>query len=164
MRPGAGKVNKPFGVYGVNVENGKILVIRKNRGPYQNRFDLPGGSLEEGEALTKALHREIAEETGLSVLSANQIGTSDFLLPSHWQEFDWIHHIAVFYEISTGGDLVAPEIFEGQDSEGVVWMALEDLTIENASPLVCKACKWIQTGIFESEREEYLGWRVKENE
>lgn len=45
--------HRAFGVYGIYVEDGKLLVINKNGGPYINRFDLPGGSLEKGEALSK---------------------------------------------------------------------------------------------------------------
>lgn len=41
---------KYFGVYGVAIDNEKLLVIEKNSGPYQNRYDLPGGSQEVGES------------------------------------------------------------------------------------------------------------------
>lgn len=41
---------KHFGVYGVAIDNEKLLVIEKNSGPYQNRYDLPGGSQEVGES------------------------------------------------------------------------------------------------------------------
>ena len=39
-----------FGVYGVCIREGRILCIRKTRGPYRGRFDLPGGTPEEGES------------------------------------------------------------------------------------------------------------------
>ncbi|MBM6613825.1 hypothetical protein JTF06_02815 [Desemzia sp. RIT804] len=44
-----------FGIYGVNLNEGKLLCIEKNAGPYQNRYDLPGGSQEGGEGLTETL-------------------------------------------------------------------------------------------------------------
>ena len=53
---------KHFGVYGICYENGKLLCIEKTRGPYQHRFDLPGGSQELGEGLTETLKREVLEE------------------------------------------------------------------------------------------------------
>ena len=56
--------NRAFGVYGIYVENDKLLVINKNGGPYINRYDLPGGSLEAGESLSIAMKREFLEETG----------------------------------------------------------------------------------------------------
>jgi 8-oxo-dGTP pyrophosphatase MutT (NUDIX family) len=42
-------------------------VIHKNGGPYINRFDLPGGTVEPDESLFKAIHREFAEETGITI-------------------------------------------------------------------------------------------------
>ena len=38
------EIKKHFGVYAVCFENGKLLRIEKTRGPYQHRYDLPGGS------------------------------------------------------------------------------------------------------------------------
>ena len=37
------EIKNHFGVYGVCLQEGKLLCIEKTRGPYQNRFDLPGG-------------------------------------------------------------------------------------------------------------------------
>ncbi|EOP11129.1 MULTISPECIES: hypothetical protein [Bacillus] len=42
--------HRAFGVYGICIENNNILVIDKIKGPYRSRYDLPGGSLEDGEA------------------------------------------------------------------------------------------------------------------
>ncbi|NAP01756.1 NUDIX domain-containing protein, partial [Halomonas sp. MG34] len=58
------KFHRAFGVYGIYIEDNKLLVINKSRGPYKNRYDLPGGSLEEGEGLSIAMQRECKEETG----------------------------------------------------------------------------------------------------
>ena len=33
-----------LGIYGVCLNENKVLCIKKARGPYKNRFDLPGGS------------------------------------------------------------------------------------------------------------------------
>ena len=58
------EIKNHFGVYGVCIQEGKLLCIEKTRGPYQHRFDLPGGSQEVGEGLTETLKREVREETG----------------------------------------------------------------------------------------------------
>lgn len=98
--------HRAFGVYGICIENNHILVIDKMKGPYRNRYDLPGGSLEDGEALLAGLHREIKEETGLNVTVVKQIGTIDFQFPSKFKEYTHVHHIAVFYGVERcGGEL-----------------------------------------------------------
>ena len=61
------EIKKHFGVYGICFENGKLLCIEKARGPYQHRYDLPGGSQQLGEGLTETLIREVMEETGYSL-------------------------------------------------------------------------------------------------
>lgn len=46
-----------FGVYGIIRKDGCLLVIKKTKGPYKNRYDLPGGSQEPGEKLEETLTR-----------------------------------------------------------------------------------------------------------
>lgn len=55
------EIKKHFGVYGICFENGKLLCVEKTRGPYQHRYDLPGGSQQLGEGLTETLIREVME-------------------------------------------------------------------------------------------------------
>lgn len=50
-----------MGVYAVTRDDPRgLLVIRKTRGPYGGRFDLPGGSPQDDESLARALQREMA--------------------------------------------------------------------------------------------------------
>lgn len=156
------KFHRPFGVYGVMTENDKLLVIHKKRGPYANRFDLPGGSLEPEESLATAMRREFLEETGIEIAIEMQIGMADFIFPYEWREFTHIHHIAAFYTVKkVGGEISMPEQFAGQDSLGAEWVALNDLSILNASPLALKAIEWIQTGSIKHEVTWFEKWEVK---
>ncbi|MCA1063693.1 NUDIX hydrolase [Rossellomorea sp. AcN35-11] len=155
------KYHRAFGVYGVCFENDKLLVIRKNRGPYMNRYDLPGGSLEEGESLSQALKREYLEETGLDVELEENIGAVDFKLPWKWREYTDVHHIAVYYSVRfIAGEISVPEPFEAQDSLGAVWVTEEEVSIDNASPLVLKAFQWIRTKTLGVEAESYEHWTI----
>ncbi|WP_047982019.1 NUDIX hydrolase [Ornithinibacillus contaminans] len=155
------KYHRAFGVYGVLVKNNKLLVINKNGGPYINRYDLPGGSLEDGESLSEALQREFQEETGLEVDIEGNIGVIDFKLPWLWREYTDLHHIAVYYAVKVfDGELSVPEQFEGQDSLGAQWVSEEDVSIENSSPLVLQAFKWLRTGSLGIDAITCSDWKV----
>lgn len=41
-----------IGIYGICIRDNKLLCIKKGRGLYKNRLDLPGGSQKENEGLT----------------------------------------------------------------------------------------------------------------
>jgi ADP-ribose pyrophosphatase YjhB (NUDIX family) len=45
----------------------ELLVVRRAQSPAKGFFSLPGGRVEYGESLAAALHREVAEETGLRI-------------------------------------------------------------------------------------------------
>ena len=56
-----------LGIYGVCLKENKVLCIKKERGLYKDRFDLPGGSQKTSEGFTETLVREFLEETGNKV-------------------------------------------------------------------------------------------------
>ncbi|WP_432885556.1 NUDIX domain-containing protein [Kribbella sp. CA-245084] len=56
-----------FGVYGVWWQEGRIVLVRKARGPYDGLLDLPGGSPEPGESEAATLRRELREECGVEL-------------------------------------------------------------------------------------------------
>jgi 8-oxo-dGTP diphosphatase len=45
----------------------KVLLVRRARSPGKGFHSLPGGRVEFGESLVQALHREIEEETSLTI-------------------------------------------------------------------------------------------------
>jgi 8-oxo-dGTP diphosphatase len=47
--------------------DGKILLVRRARSPAKGFYSLPGGRVEFGETLHAALHREVGEETALTI-------------------------------------------------------------------------------------------------
>jgi 8-oxo-dGTP diphosphatase len=47
--------------------DGRVLLVRRARTPAKGSYSLPGGRVEFGESLHGALHREVAEETGLTI-------------------------------------------------------------------------------------------------
>ena len=81
------EIKNYFGVYGVCLQDGKLLCIEKTRGPYRHRFDLPGGSQEPGEGLTETLKREVLEETGYMLSDYSNPRIYDVLVQEDGQDF-----------------------------------------------------------------------------
>ena len=158
------EIKNHFGVYGVCLQEGKLLCIEKTRGPYQNRFDLPGGSQELGEGLTETLKREVLEETGYMLRQYSNPRIYDVLVHEEGQDFA-VHHIMAFYDIVLDFEhsqkSLPQEVLDGSnDSANVIWLNLEEITEENASPLVLKV-KAELLGFPELERTNYKNWKVK---
>ncbi len=96
------------GVYGVAENEGKILLVKQECGPYAGKFDFPGGGMEFGETAEGALRREFAEEVAMEFdalhLIDNLTATADV---------DSFYQIGMIYQVKgcrpinedKGGDL-----------------------------------------------------------
>ena len=59
----------PISVKAVITLENKVLLLQE----HDKEWELPGGKLDEGEDLEQTLHREVFEETGLTIKSASLI-------------------------------------------------------------------------------------------
>ena len=94
------KKYKQLGAYGLVINNNKILLIKKNGGPYDGKLDLPGGTIEFGETPADALKRELQEEVGILVKEYELFDANS--VSFNWQYEDSVinvHHIGIFYSI-----------------------------------------------------------------
>ena len=129
-----------FGIYGVIKKEGKILLIQKARGPYTGLYDLPGGSPKEGEKSEQTLRREIKEETGCDVVKFSNpqrksIIFSDFTKAS--AEHGILKHDAILFDLEIEGK---PSVKgDGLDSNGAMWIDMEKLSSQNATPYALMA-------------------------
>ena len=159
------EIKDHFGVYGVCLQDGKLLCIEKTRGPYQYRFDLPGGSQEAGEGLTETLKREVLEETGYTLSHYSNPRIYDVLVQEDGKDFA-VHHIMAFYDIvldfESSQQSLPQEVLDGSnDSANAIWLNWEEITEENVSPLVLKVKAELR-GFPELELTSYRNWKVKE--
>lgn len=156
------KFHFEFGVYGIISVSNKLLVIKKNGGPYNNRYDLPGGSLNEGEPLRHAIGRTVKEETSLEVLDARQLGTVSFRYPWNYQQSTWNEHVGVFYHIYEYSGIPQTDVkqYAGKDSSGPEWVDADNLNLENSSPLVLKAKEFVLLRKFIATDTKYDHWDV----
>lgn len=153
------EIKKHFGVYAVCLENEKLLCIEKARGPYQHRYDLPGGSQQLGEGLTETLTREVMEETGFTVISYSNPRIYDVFVREELTNF-MVHHVMALYDVEMNES--APQVTTdgANDSLGYIWMDIQEITEENASPLVLKV-KSELLGFPELDKTSYMNWKVK---
>lgn len=157
------EIKKHFGVYGICFENGKLLCIEKTRGPYQHRYDLPGGSQELGEGLTETLIREILEETGYTISDYSNPRIYDVMVQEEGKDFA-VHHIMAFYDIVLDFERyqksLPHEVLDGSnDSANAIWIPLEQINEDNALPLVLKLKKELLE-IPELDKTLYMNWKV----
>lgn len=153
-----------LGVYGIALKEECLCCVVKgpNAGPYANRYDLPGGSLQPGETLIEALHRECLEELGTSVRITSQAYIHDMVVSEALLQ-QQTHHIAVFYEIECNQVKRMPlahQVLDGEnDAVDVVWVPLKSLTAENSSPLVQFVSNYYLGGQWSVEASRFPDWQ-----
>ena len=99
------------------MHDGSLLLVRRSQPPQAGRWSLPGGRVEWGETLERAVEREVLEETGLAVRCGPFLG---------WVERrDDDHHFVILdFTVSVeGGSPVA-----GGDASAVAWVLVGDLS------------------------------------
>ena len=159
------EIKNHFGVYGVYYRHGYLLCIQKIIGPYKNRLDLPGGSQQLGEGLTETLTREVMEETGYTVRSYSNPRIYDVFVREELKNF-MVHHVMALYDVEMNESAPQVTISEAvsdgaNDSLGYIWMDIQEITEENASPLVLKV-KSELLGFPELDKTSYMNWKVND--
>ena len=148
-------------IYGICIKDNKLLCIKKERGPYKNRFDLPGGSQKENEGLTETLVREFQEETGYQIENYENCRVYDIFIE---EPNRMVHHIMVFYDVDINFEQQDPvlEKFDDElnDSSGTYWIDLEELDISNASPLILKLVQELSNDKTILEKVVFKNWKI----
>jgi 8-oxo-dGTP diphosphatase len=62
-------------VFGLDEEDLKVLLIQRDREPFQGKWALPGGFVRVEESLEEAVRRELQEETGVAQVFLEQLYT-----------------------------------------------------------------------------------------
>lgn len=128
-----------LGVYGVIIKNDEILLVKKARGAYTGKYDLPGGSIEHGETPIETLKRELIEETNIEIKNAKLLMADSVLVKwLHHKQTELMHHIGIIYKVSIKKGKIK-ENADGLDSLGAIWIKINELNKNNISPLTYNA-------------------------
>ena len=92
---------KQLGAYGLIIDNGKILLIKKSGGPYDGKLDLPGGTIEFCEKPEEALKLELLEEVGIETLEYELFDADSVAFEWQFKEdiLVKVHHTGIFYKV-----------------------------------------------------------------
>lgn len=115
-----------------------VVLARRDHPPRKGQWSLPGGKVERGETLERALAREIREECGLEVRVGPLLEVIELIdEPVHYVILDYVCTVV-------GGSLRA-----GDDASEVAWVAAYDL----AEYAVTEAVARVVSRAIADERE-----------
>jgi len=115
-----GTVHKSIGC--VIIKEGKVLLLERRKFPY--KFTIPAGHLEKGEVPSKAVKREVKEETNLKIDDIEKLFSGEIEDPCR-RGAD-IHNWDLFYSSSFKGELETND-----EANGYRWVKLSDLDSMN---------------------------------
>lgn len=140
-----------LGAYAFIFKENQILMIKKARGPYTGKYDLPGGTIEADELIEETLSREIKEETDCDLIQCAQLCTLD-------TRFDWdredenkpnalFKHIGILYLATIKGE--PSQTGDGLDSAGAKWIKISDIVDKKVlvTPFVERGLAYINESI-----------------
>jgi len=109
------------------LENNTVLLLKRSSYSefFPNLCDIPGGKIKDDENLLDALHREINEETQLSIVPENNF------CEYHFTEKETQIHFNVFKIKSFSG-----KIELSIDHTEFKWISLDDLNQYDLAPIV----------------------------
>ena len=103
-----------------NLRDSYLVLERQEGKSFAKTWGLPSGKVNEGELMYDAMTREIQEETGISIDSAdiNRIAT----IGVRYEEYDFTYHIFVAQLDNTPQVQINPE-----EHSGFQWVSLSSI-------------------------------------
>jgi 8-oxo-dGTP diphosphatase len=113
-----GPASPVVAVGGVAVRDGALLLVQRATDPQVGRWTIPGGHVEPGEDLARAVEREVREETGLEVRCGALLGWAERIGPGY-------HFVILDFTVTVPDH--CPDPVARSDAAAVAWVPLEDV-------------------------------------
>lgn len=128
-------VEKHIGAYGIIIHDNNVALVKKARGGYKGKLDLPGGGIEHTENPAETLEREILEEAGIRVNNFSLLDATATNIKWEMKEDVWedLHHIGILYVVEVD-DLDLKQAADGLDSDGCNWYNINSLSKHELTP------------------------------
>jgi ADP-ribose pyrophosphatase YjhB (NUDIX family) len=144
-----------LGVGAIVIQHGRVLLVQRGHEPAKGQWSLPGGLIDLGETLHKAVAREVLEETGLVVEPVELVE----LLDRIHREGDRVryHYVIADYLCRViGGTLLA-----ASDADAVRWVDRAEWNSHSAlriDPITVRVIEagWQRAKMLESQAGERL--------
>ena len=115
-----------IGVGAVIIDDGCVLLVRRDSEPLKGEWSIPGGMLELGENLRDGVRREVLEETGLTVEPGEVLDVFDSIFTDSEGRTEYHYVLIDFLCRRVGGELTA-----AGDAAEVRWCTWEELPALN---------------------------------
>jgi ADP-ribose pyrophosphatase YjhB (NUDIX family) len=126
-------------VYGILVENGRVLVSDEHiKGKDITKF--PGGGLEFGEGTIECVMREFMEELSLTITETEHFYTTDFFVQSAFDPNSQV--ISIYYKVKSSGYHTFPVSSKAFDYErkpnaqSLRWISLDELKEDDLTLII----------------------------
>src|SRR3954451_20850104 len=103
----------------VAVDNDRLLLVRRGRGPSAGEWSVPGGRVEAGETLAEAVVRELAEETGVEAVCDELVGWAERIGADY-------HCVILDFRVTVLDD--RPPV-AGDDAAEAAWVPLAEVAV-----------------------------------
>jgi 8-oxo-dGTP diphosphatase len=111
-------------------DDGRLLLVRRGRDPFEGYWDIPGGFVEDGEEAAHAALRELREETGLEVRITGFVG----VFGDRYGGDRGDHTCNLFWRgVVDQPDAASP----ASDVSDLAWFALDELPADDELAFAC---------------------------
>lgn len=111
------------GIGAIIIEDQRVVLVKRGHAPLQGKWSIPGGVLEVGETLRKAVVREVREETALTIEPGELLGVFERVIPDEQGKMRYHYVLIDFLCRRATGELKA-----GDDAAEVGWFRKDELS------------------------------------